>query len=500
MSLLRRNVLANFAASACTAAVSLIFAPLHVRLMGVESYGLVGLFITMQAMLSVLDLGLSATVTRETARLSTQPKGRAATASLLRGSEVVYWGVGLAGGFVIALLASPISSHWLHPASLDGVTTRQALVVMGVLFAVQWPQALYGGALQGLQRQVPLNIAAAAAALVRAAGGALVLWKWSPTPVAFLWWQALVAVLQTHVLAVLLWRCVGKRPNIRRADWTHLTSLWRFAAGMTIIAFQSTLLTHLDRIIVSRTLPLESLGYYALAGGVAASLYRLITPIFAATYPRLSQLVAADDRQGLSALFHRSSQMVAAIAAPAALFAALFAHELLLFWTGNAALTAGAQTVLSLLVLGTALNGLMNIPFATLLAHGSPRIVVILNSIAVAVLLPALWYVTPRWGAVGAACGWLGYNLANALLMPVLLHRRVLRGELARWWVGTASPVAACAAVGVAARQAFAAPGLFSLVAIGLLMQLAALATSREVTRWLRASLHGRPGSVPAPV
>ncbi len=40
----RNNVLANLAGRSCTAVLSLLFVPVYLRLLGVEAYGLVGLF------------------------------------------------------------------------------------------------------------------------------------------------------------------------------------------------------------------------------------------------------------------------------------------------------------------------------------------------------------------------------------------------------------------------------------------------------------------------
>jgi O-antigen/teichoic acid export membrane protein len=69
MSSLRYNLVANFGGSAWTALMGFLFVPLYIKFIGIEAYGLIGLFFVMQALFAVMDMGLSATASREIARL-----------------------------------------------------------------------------------------------------------------------------------------------------------------------------------------------------------------------------------------------------------------------------------------------------------------------------------------------------------------------------------------------------------------------------------------------
>ena len=60
----RNNIIANFAGSAWTKILGLAFVPIYIKLMGVEVYGLLGIFMSLVALLSLLELGLSATLSR----------------------------------------------------------------------------------------------------------------------------------------------------------------------------------------------------------------------------------------------------------------------------------------------------------------------------------------------------------------------------------------------------------------------------------------------------
>jgi len=70
MSRTSGNILANLSGTAWSALIGLAMVPLYIRLLGIEAYGLIGFSITLQAILQILDFGLSPTVNRELARFS----------------------------------------------------------------------------------------------------------------------------------------------------------------------------------------------------------------------------------------------------------------------------------------------------------------------------------------------------------------------------------------------------------------------------------------------
>ena len=154
------------------------------------------------------------------------------------------------------------------------------------------------------------------------------------------------------------------------------------------ISFFALLLTQGDEIILSRLLTLEKFGYYTLAAVVASSLYLVVAPIFTAVFPRFTQLVVTGDDAALCTLYHQSCQFVSVLLLPVALVIAFFAREILQVWTRNPAVVENAHRVVSLLVIGTALNGLMNVPYALQLANGWTRLALYQNIVAVALLIP----------------------------------------------------------------------------------------------------------------
>ena len=435
MSQLKRNVIANFVGNFWIGLVSLAFVPLYIHFLGVEAYGLMGLFISLQALLSILDLGISTTLNREIARLSALANAARDMRNLVRTLELIYWGVGAGLGVALVALAPFLAHHWLRGEYLSPDALQRAVVLMGIAVGFQWPSSFYSGGLQGLQRQVLLNLVTAGAATVRAGGAALILWLVSPTIQAFFGWQIMASALQTVAAGWSLWRCLPEpdyRPTFQHR-W--VSSVWRFAAGMSGISILALTLTQLDKLVLSKALTLQAFGYYTLASTAAYSLYRLIGPVFSAFFPRFSRIVSDGDQASLVELYHRGCQLMSVLVLPTALILALFSREILILWTGNAMLATETHLILTLLAVGTALNGLMNLPYALQLAYGWTRLAFITNLVAVAVLVPLLLWVTSVYGGVGAAAIWVVLNAGYVLITVQVMHRRLLRGEQRRWYV-----------------------------------------------------------------
>jgi O-antigen/teichoic acid export membrane protein len=100
-----------------------------------------------------------------------------------------------------------------------------------------------------------------------------------------------------------------------------------------------------------------------------------------------------------------------------------------------------ASLLISLLVIGNALNGLMHMPYALQLAHGWTRLAFIQNAVAVILLAPAIYFATLRWGAVGAAGVWIFLNSGYLLISAQVMYRRLLVAEKSRWYVNDVGKV-----------------------------------------------------------
>jgi len=241
----------------------------------------------------------------------------------------------------------------------------------------------------------------------------------------------------------------------------------------------SLILTQLDKIVLSALLPLETFGFYTLAGVVASAATIPVAPIFAAVFPRMSRLVAQRDEARLADLYHVSSQLISVAMLPFATVIMFFAPEILFAWTRNPAVAEHSALLVTLITAGAIINASLNIPYALQLAYGWVRLGFWMTLVNVVLLVPAIYYAAVHYGAAGAAAVWVGMNACNLLVGIHLLHRRLLVKEKWRWAIQDfALPLATALSIGAIAR-AFFPPGLgaaatvAALAGVGVLIALA---------------------------
>jgi O-antigen/teichoic acid export membrane protein len=439
----RKNLLAGLVSSIWAALIGLAIVPFYLKYLGIEAYGLIGFFITTQSLLQLLDLGLAPTINREVARCSVSGNLHGA-ARLLHTLAIIYWGMAGVIALILVSLAPFITEYWLKPQHLPPETVTQALMLIGLVVAFRWPVGLYQGALMGAQRLAVSSAISVAMVTLGSIGAVGVLVFVAPTIQAFFIWQAIVGLIYAFTVRQAAWRIVGRKRNERvRFDMHGLRRVWRFSAGMSGIAMSAIILMQLDKVLLSKILSLQDFGRYMLAGTLAAGLYVLLTPVFNAVFPRMSALVADRDTDKLMVLYRSGTRLLLAALFPLAIAVAIFSKNLVFLWTGNTELSATVAPIVSLFVIGTALNGVMHFPYALQLAYGVTRLPLMINAILMVVLVPATIVLSVSYGAVGGAAAWVILNIVYVLLGTWLTHRVLLKGIAFKWLaVDVAVPLA----------------------------------------------------------
>lgn len=429
----KQALVVSIIARAWVALLGIVVVPLYVRLLGVEAYGLVGFFASIQALTTFLDLGLGATLIRELARLGNSKDGRGDARDITRTFEATYLLVAVLIGVALFFVAPLLAHYWIKLDSVDPAQASRALVLGGLALALQWPAGLYGSGMAGLHKQIQLGLVSSVLATIRIALTIGVLSLGTPTLEAFFWSQVVGALLQSWGMRFLLWRNLQLPGHKPRVQFSILRGNIGFAGGMTGITVTSIALTQMDKLVLSHALAMKDFGIYVLSGTLAAGLYMVISPLFSLMYPRFSALLQAGNEQAVAEYFHLSSQVMAVLVIPAAVVMAMFSKQILYIWTRDAAISEQGAMVLSLLVLGNACNGIMNIPFALQLASGWTSLSFWINVAAISFLAPATWYFASKYGVIGGAAVWCGLNAGYVFVTPQFMHRRLLQTEKLAW-------------------------------------------------------------------
>ena len=475
----KTNVIANLIGQGWSALLQIALVPFYLHFLGVESYALISFYVMLITSVQIFDLGLAQTLNRELARLSIDQQDAAEMRDLVRTMEIVYWGVVAAVCAALALLMPLIAHHVINPNQIDPNSLRRVLYMMIIVIMLNWPANLYFSGLMGLQKQVLVNKLRILLSTVTSLGALLVLWLVSPTILMFFGWQIIAGTLALVVMAAALRSGLPAASGHARFRPELLSRTWRFAAGVSGLTISGLVLSQLDKWILINLLSLEAFGYFSLAIAVANALNLLVTPVFSAIYPRLTVLIAEGKHAVLEGVYHISTQVVAVTVVPAALFLSFYSHEVLLLWTRNEKVASHSGPILTLYVIGTAMNGIMHIPYARELARGNTRIFSLFNLAAIAVLGPMVWFLATKIGAIGSAIAWIALNAAYLIIAIPMVHTGMGRHERLRWYLRDITAPAAAAILVLGTGRILLPEGLHPialLATLGVILVFAVVA------------------------
>lgn len=445
---LKANIISNFAGNGWSALINILFVPVYLNYIGSEGYGLIGIFTSLQLILSLLDSGLATTLNREISRLSVLAHSEQRMNNIVKTLETVYWLLALAAGIVSIGLSPLLAKYWVQPQELSVQTITYAFFLLSATLVFQFPSGFYSGGLLGLQRQVILNLIRITFVTLKNVGGIFVLLFVSKSVLAFFGWTLLVAILQAFTLKFYLWYYLPKAPSSPRYEKQELKNTWRFATGLVSISLTAILLTSVDKIILSKILSLEQFGYYTIACSLGLLILQVVSPLTQSYFPRFSILLSLNKIEELKNIYHQACQMISVLVLPATLLLIFFSKELIFIWTRDPFTTENTWLITAIYAYGTGLNGLMNIPFKLTITYGWTKLGYHQNTFFLIIMIPLTLFLALKYGAVGGAISWAIINTLYFISTPLLIHNKLLKGEAGNWyWKDTLKPLLAALAI-----------------------------------------------------
>lgn len=451
---LQKNIAFSYVSQIYVTVIGIIMVPLYIKYMGAEAYGLVGFFAMLQAWFNLLDMGLTPTMSRESARFH----GRAINAleyrRLARALEGLFALIALIGGVLLFAMAEPIAEHWLNAQELAPGETLEALRLMALIVSMRWMSGLYRGVITGAEQLVWLSGFNSLVATGRFVLVLPLLMYFNASPLMFFGFQLLMALFELVGLVFKAYRLLPAKPAGQSIpwEWAPIKPVLKFSMSIAFTSSVWVLVTQTDKLVLSKILPLADYGYFTVAVLLASGIMIVSGPISGALLPRMTRLQAEGKHEELISLYRKATQLVTVIAAPTALILAFFAPQVLWAWTGDADLVATASPALTLYAVGYGFLAVGAFPYYLQYAKGDLKLHLIGNALFVVVLIPSVIWCATHYGMTGAGWAWLASNVVYFLAWTPLVHHRFAPRLHSRWLLRdiaqTAAPAIFLAAVG----------------------------------------------------
>ncbi len=411
------------------------FIPYYINYLGIENYGLIGFFVIIQGALTLLDMGMTPALGRESAKFIGGGLDANEFRLLIRTYEIIACIIISLALLIVFLLSSDIVNYWMNLESVSFEDARSSVVLMGVLFGLRFGEGIYRSILIGIQQHVSFNLANALLATLRWGGIVFVFEYYSATVLIYFWWNIIISIIAVIVFAYLVYRVSGV-PNIYMGISLNLIKRnWRFTGGMALITLSAFILTNLDKLIVSNKMTLSEYGLYTIIITLTSALALIAMPISQSFLPKLIEENTKNDHIEFARLFYLGTQLITSIIGSAAIIIIFFPDLILQIWLKDEGLSKLLQKNLAIYTIGTLLNCLSIMPYLNQIAKGKTELAVKFNFISIIFLTPSLYFFIDIYGLTAAAVIWLIYNGTSFIIGPYFSLRKNYCISIKEWYI-----------------------------------------------------------------
>ncbi len=423
-----KNIGANFLGRFWSILSNFLFIPLYIHYLGFESYSIISFTVVIAGLMAVLDAGLTATLSREFARIDNSLEGKIRIYKTL---ETSYFILSALCILVVFSSSDYIANNWLNLKSFAVEKISYFIKIVSFDIGFQLLFRFYMGGVLGLEKQVEANLWQILWGITR--NGIVVLAIIIvPTLDFFFIWQTISTVVFTLIMRFVLNKLlIGNYMfNFQlQLNKTILNKVWRFAGGMLLISLVSSLNTQMDKIAISRFLPVETLGHYTIAVSLAMGIIIFVNPISTALLPRFTALYTQGNLEGAKRIFNKTNLFVSIIVFSIMINMIFFSKDLIWIWTNDLNLAVLASVFVPFIAFGSGMLALQIIPFNIAIANGYTQLNNLMGIISLLITIPGYWLTTINIGAIGAAYIFCGVQTVLTLVYIYFINKKFLKIE-----------------------------------------------------------------------
>ena len=394
--------------------------PIIVKGIGMDHFGLFGLFAVLLAPLSMANLGFGeATIKYVAEHAATGDYNNCAR--FVRTTLFFNLAVGVAGGCLIVSTGPMLANRFFNIPARDSHLFNRCLALVGVNWAVNQASSVFMGIAPAMQRfrvvatgQMIVTTCTAVATVGAVLGG-LGLFGYT------------AANLAGASLGLVVWYTAGKillprqdfSPRLDKAVWNRAFSfgVWQAAAQLG-----GMLASQAERFILGAYLIPKSVGLYNVAFSLETRAYQVVFKMSEVLFPIFSA-AGADSLERKFLLLTRATWLLTSLSVCALVPMVGLAGPLLAAWI-NPETAREASLTLQVFSIGGILGCATNATYFFLLGTGRTKLVAVLSFVTgVSTVLGAL-LIIPRFGFRGAAfASLISMVVQQTLLIAYLLPR-----------------------------------------------------------------------------
>ena len=330
--LIFQNVSVNYIVTGTELLIGIFMLPFNVSHLGQSAYGLWILVASVTVYFSMLDLGFGVAQVRFAAKYRAQGDSRALN-EIASTMFCVFSGVGLFA-FALAILIS-LNLERFFPLTADQARTGQiVLLFISAYVALGFPFSVFGGIVNGFQRQYLNGIVAFITAITVAIVNVIVLLSGYGLAELVAATTA-VRILSYFAYALNAYRVFpALRIRLRYFQRDRLREITGFSVFILIIDLANKLNYSTDAIVVGAFLGTSAVAIWAVAQRLIEIVQRITDQLNAVLFPVVVDSSTVERLDRLQKILIQGTRLSLAMVVPLATVLGLLARPLVLIWVG----------------------------------------------------------------------------------------------------------------------------------------------------------------------
>jgi len=439
---IKLNLFANYLSQFYIGVIGVVLIPVYIGLIGIEAYGLVGFFATIQSLFVVLDLGLSSTAIKEVTKFRGGKSDLREFRLTLRSIEIIFWGISLSSMLVLVLSAKYLTTDWLEFNELAFEEVYYSVILIAFSAGTRWCVAFYKGVHTGYEEIVFLSKFNAIFATFRFVLVIPFLQYVSSSPVAFFIFQGMVACIE---LIYIIYKSYTLIPKEESIGWSvssvcGIGKVLKFSVSVSVISLLWVFISQYDKTVLSGWMGLSDYGVYMMLVLAASIITYFTSGLYNVLLPRLSVLHAEDELSEMKSVYKKYTQFILIMIVPISATVFFFSDRVLKLWAGVEYDTDVFNT-LSFLALGNMFVPLLAFPYMVQYAYSDFKIAIFGNFIVASIIPFGVYVMFLHLGVYGVSINWSVIMFLHFMITSMLVHNKFFGVFHLKWMLKDVMPI-----------------------------------------------------------
>jgi O-antigen/teichoic acid export membrane protein/GT2 family glycosyltransferase len=419
IKLIFRNSFYNIFGQLLPLIVGFVSIPFLIKNLGIERFGLLSLIWVFLGYLAFFDLGFS----RAIIKIIAEELAREKTEEVPNIIWTATWIVGFLsalGCLILTFLAEFLATRVFQiPQALHSESIL-AIKIIALSLPLVTLIAVFKGVLEAQQRFFAANV-------LQTLSGTMtyfvpfVICFFTPN-IVYLILGISITRFMTLIANILV--CSKNIPQLLVPRWIDKDSfkkLLSFGSWLTVSNIISPLMVYFDRFILGSLIPVGNLAYYTTPYEIVTRVLILPSAVARVLFPTFSSAIAVQNNEEAK-LHSEAIRILSLVLLPVTSVLILFADNGLHLWLGKN-FSSESTLILQIFAIGIFFNGIANVPYTFIQSANRPDLTAKIHLAEFPIYIGLLWYMTLKFGLLGAATAWSFRLIFDFFLLEAVSHK-----------------------------------------------------------------------------